>query len=48
MTLYLWLRVFGRQVTEVAQDLAFHVVFERCEPGCSLIINGVMQLQELE
>lgn len=47
MMLHLWVGVFCRQVTKVAQDLAFHVVFERCEPGSGLIIHRVMQLQEL-
>lgn len=47
MTVHLWFRVFGRQVTEVAQNLAFHVVFERREPGSGLIIHRVMQLKKL-
>lgn len=44
---YLRVGVFAGQVSEVAQDLALHVVLQRGEPAAGLLVHRVMQLQQL-
>lgn len=45
--IHLWVRVFGRQLSKVADDLTLHIIFKWSEPGHGLIIHRVMQFQEL-
>lgn len=45
--IHLWVRVFGRQLPKVADDLTLHIIFKWSEPGHGLIIHRVMQFQEL-
>ena len=44
---HLWVGVFPWQVSEVAEDLALHVVLQGGEPGSGLLIHRVMQLLQL-
>lgn len=39
--------VFAGKVSEVAEDLALHVVFQGGEPAVGLIVHRVVQLQKL-
>lgn len=44
---HLWVRVFTGKMSEVAEDLALHVVFQGGEPAAGLLVHRVMQLLEL-
>lgn len=43
----LWVGVFAGKVSEVAVDLALHVVFQGGEPAVGLIVHGVVQLHKV-